>query len=487
MVDKEEYLQPGFKASSLTVPQLRSVLADYNIPYNPSGKKQELVALFDEHIGANSEKLLKEFTDALKAHSEVEIVEVKPTRNARPRRRTPPKKEEVSIVLSTSDNDEEVDNDDSGDADFSVHSSVNSFQQDLSPVMPSKVVNLSPILSPKHEKSSIPLKRSAISEPSTKSKKKQLRRRTPVKSDDSMDSASPPPAARGHKGLKSDPADDSTSSVHNSITKIELPLSSPRQERTQTPNRSSSKYFEITADSITQNNDLTDDERLSPIGTPIKEFLTPKRPKSTLSTQKSKNLKKEEDLEKLIAEFEVDADHKAQKTTIFTSSSSAATPKSATKLIPKNIRSRTSRKTVTPHKREFSTKGVLSSPTSAATNKQLQRKVKTSDSKAADLVQIPSQKTPTKEVKKQVSTPPSTNKITTLAQSNTTTPSQRAKTPSKTTSPAKKITVDSASKAISENRFKHTGPNKKLFSQDTKLPVPSNGSKSISFDETTKR
>ncbi|GMG19840.1 unnamed protein product [Ambrosiozyma monospora] len=506
MVEKEEYLQPGFAASSLTVPQLRSVLADYNISYNPSGKKRELVALFEENIGAKSEKLLKEYTDALTAHSDMDIVEVKLTRNARPiRRRTPPKKEEVSIVLSTSDEDEEDhednneddddddddnnNNDGDGDADYSVRSSVNSFQEELSPVIPSKVVNLSPIQSPKYEKSSIPLKRSAVSEPTTKSKKKQLRRRTPVGADDYMDSSSSPPAARSRKGLKSDPANDSTSSVQNSITKIELPLSSPRlQEKIQTPNNSLLKHSQIIdftpiADTATQKKDLSDDERLSPVGTPIKQFLTPKRPKSTMSTQKSKSFKKEEDLEKLIAEFEVDGDHKTHKTTIFTSSSSATTPKSSTKLTPKSIRSRTPRKIGTPHKLGSSTRDVLSSPISAAANKQLHRKVKTSESKVENLVQKPLEETPAKNVEKVISTPTSSNK--THPQQNTTTPSQRPKTPSKAISSSKKITFDSASKAISENKFSHAGPNKKLFFDDTKLPIPSKGSKNVSFDETT--
>lgn len=53
-----DYLQTGFDPSSLTVPRLRSILVQYNIPYPSSAKKSQLVEIFQENVLPQSRKIL---------------------------------------------------------------------------------------------------------------------------------------------------------------------------------------------------------------------------------------------------------------------------------------------------------------------------------------------------------------------------------------------------------------------------------------------
>lgn len=54
------YLQEGFDAASLTVPKLRSILVQYDIPYPSAAKKSDLVEIFNNQLVPRSKKILKE-------------------------------------------------------------------------------------------------------------------------------------------------------------------------------------------------------------------------------------------------------------------------------------------------------------------------------------------------------------------------------------------------------------------------------------------
>ncbi|KAL1310867.1 hypothetical protein AAFC00_001099 [Neodothiora populina] len=58
-VDEFAYLQPGFDASTLTVPRLRSILVAHNVAYPSSAKKPDLVNLFNDEVAPQGRKLLK--------------------------------------------------------------------------------------------------------------------------------------------------------------------------------------------------------------------------------------------------------------------------------------------------------------------------------------------------------------------------------------------------------------------------------------------
>lgn len=65
MADEEfAYLQPGFDASSLTVPRLRSILVAHNVAYPSSAKKPDLVGLFNDNVAPQGKKLLRAQTQA---------------------------------------------------------------------------------------------------------------------------------------------------------------------------------------------------------------------------------------------------------------------------------------------------------------------------------------------------------------------------------------------------------------------------------------
>lgn len=49
-MDEQEYLAPGFDASTLTMPRLRSILVAHNVNYPSSAKKSQLVDLVNEHV-----------------------------------------------------------------------------------------------------------------------------------------------------------------------------------------------------------------------------------------------------------------------------------------------------------------------------------------------------------------------------------------------------------------------------------------------------
>lgn len=53
----QEYLEPGFDPSSLTVPKLRSLLVQHSINYPSSAKKGELIDLFNQHIAPQAKKI----------------------------------------------------------------------------------------------------------------------------------------------------------------------------------------------------------------------------------------------------------------------------------------------------------------------------------------------------------------------------------------------------------------------------------------------
>lgn len=56
-MDEQAYLHPDFDPSTLTVPQLRSVLVAHSVNYPSSAKKKELIDLFNENVVPQAKKL----------------------------------------------------------------------------------------------------------------------------------------------------------------------------------------------------------------------------------------------------------------------------------------------------------------------------------------------------------------------------------------------------------------------------------------------
>ncbi|KAF3492309.1 sister chromatid separation protein [Arthroderma uncinatum] len=54
------YLQPDFDLNSLTVPRLRSILVNHDVPYPASAKKSQLVAILESDVLPKAKKLLRE-------------------------------------------------------------------------------------------------------------------------------------------------------------------------------------------------------------------------------------------------------------------------------------------------------------------------------------------------------------------------------------------------------------------------------------------
>lgn len=60
MADGLEYLSPDFDLNSLTVPRLRSILVNHDIPYPASAKKAQLIQILHDEVLPQSKKLLRE-------------------------------------------------------------------------------------------------------------------------------------------------------------------------------------------------------------------------------------------------------------------------------------------------------------------------------------------------------------------------------------------------------------------------------------------
>ena len=58
--DDLAYLQPGFDLNSLTVPRLRSILVSHDVPYPASAKKATLIAILEDEIIPQAQKILRE-------------------------------------------------------------------------------------------------------------------------------------------------------------------------------------------------------------------------------------------------------------------------------------------------------------------------------------------------------------------------------------------------------------------------------------------
>lgn len=56
-MDDQEYLEPGFDPSTLTVPRLRSILVAHNVNYPSSAKKSQLIDLFNDNVLPLARKL----------------------------------------------------------------------------------------------------------------------------------------------------------------------------------------------------------------------------------------------------------------------------------------------------------------------------------------------------------------------------------------------------------------------------------------------
>ena len=56
-MDGEEYLEPGFDATILTVPRLRSILLAHGVNYPSSAKKSALVELFDQSVASQARQI----------------------------------------------------------------------------------------------------------------------------------------------------------------------------------------------------------------------------------------------------------------------------------------------------------------------------------------------------------------------------------------------------------------------------------------------
>ena len=60
MADELEYLHPDFDLNSLTVPRLRSILVNHDIPYPASAKKSQLIGILQDEVLPQARKLLRE-------------------------------------------------------------------------------------------------------------------------------------------------------------------------------------------------------------------------------------------------------------------------------------------------------------------------------------------------------------------------------------------------------------------------------------------
>lgn len=58
MSDELDYLQTGFDASSLTVPRIRSILVQHNIPYPSGAKKPQLIEIFQDSVLPQARRIL---------------------------------------------------------------------------------------------------------------------------------------------------------------------------------------------------------------------------------------------------------------------------------------------------------------------------------------------------------------------------------------------------------------------------------------------
>lgn len=56
-MEDQEYLEPGFDPTSLTMPRLRSILLAHNVNYPASAKKGQLVDLFNQNVAAQAKKI----------------------------------------------------------------------------------------------------------------------------------------------------------------------------------------------------------------------------------------------------------------------------------------------------------------------------------------------------------------------------------------------------------------------------------------------
>ncbi|KAI7541829.1 hypothetical protein KC317_g16774, partial [Hortaea werneckii] len=56
-MEEQDYLEPNFDPSTLTIPRLRSILVAHNINYPSSAKKGQLVDLFSEHVLPQARRL----------------------------------------------------------------------------------------------------------------------------------------------------------------------------------------------------------------------------------------------------------------------------------------------------------------------------------------------------------------------------------------------------------------------------------------------
>lgn len=60
MADELDYLQSDFDLNSLTVPRIRSILVNHDIPYPASAKKAQLVRILEEEVLPQARKLLRD-------------------------------------------------------------------------------------------------------------------------------------------------------------------------------------------------------------------------------------------------------------------------------------------------------------------------------------------------------------------------------------------------------------------------------------------
>lgn len=60
MADALDYLSPDFDLNSLTVPRLRSILVNHDVPYPASAKKAQLVQILEQQVLPQAKKLLRE-------------------------------------------------------------------------------------------------------------------------------------------------------------------------------------------------------------------------------------------------------------------------------------------------------------------------------------------------------------------------------------------------------------------------------------------
>ncbi|EEP76183.1 conserved hypothetical protein [Uncinocarpus reesii 1704] len=105
--DELAYLMPGFDLNSLTVPRLRSILVNHDVPYPTSAKKAQLISIVESDVLPKAKQLLRQRDRIHEQSTPKHFYATTPTMDERRKRKTEPPlltrlKQEGGIMVPTS-------------------------------------------------------------------------------------------------------------------------------------------------------------------------------------------------------------------------------------------------------------------------------------------------------------------------------------------------------------------------------------------------